>query len=154
MRSDESIAELHRFTRQQHQSIVQECTESIFQLGSSMTGELEVMSSSVESVQEQLDVLKESIASQVNERSTQSVTPGILAAAVAALERHVDEYLPPPSTRLSFSPSQNFNARTDSNRSRAVIELRMNQDCEERERKLDVLDAQVSRLYRTNKDAA
>ena len=92
MHSDESIAELHRFTRQQHQSIVQECTESIFQLGSSMTGELEVMSSSVESVQEQLDVLKESIASQVNERSTQSVTPGILAAAVAAIEKHTNEY--------------------------------------------------------------
>jgi hypothetical protein len=91
---DEDLAELARATQGQLNGIMRECTDSVFQLRSSMSNDVETVRSSVEEVQRQLDTLKHSLATQKHERPADAVTPGILAAAVAALERHVNEYAP------------------------------------------------------------
>ena len=106
--TDEGMAELARTTQMQLRSIVQDCTDSVLQLRSSMNEDLEDVRCSIEAFQEQLGAMKSSQVSQAHERSAETVTPQILAAAVAAIQRHVDEYFP-----CSFQFSQFWNVIID-----------------------------------------
>jgi hypothetical protein len=65
-----------------------------------MSGDVDVLRREVETVQEQLDALKQDLASQLHELSAAAVTPGILAAAIAAMEKHTNQYLPTRSIFL------------------------------------------------------
>jgi hypothetical protein len=153
--SDSNIAELARSTQAQLGGIVRDCSESVFQLRSSMSDDIEIVRSSVESVQGQLDALKHDLSSQLQAQNAEAVTPGILAAAISALERHVNEYFPENTTLHSVSlklPSDVFSQ--PANRSKAEIELRIDVECEDRERKIDALDAQLARFYRTRNEAS
>ncbi len=58
-RSGNDISELARATQQQLAPIVQECCESVFQLRSSMAGELDEVRGGFGSLQGQLDALKQ-----------------------------------------------------------------------------------------------
>ena len=89
---DEDVAVLARATQEQLHGITRQCTDSVLQLRSSMSNDVETVRSSLEEVQRQLDTLKHSLSTQKHERDADAVTPGILAAAVAALERHCNEY--------------------------------------------------------------
>lgn len=91
--SDEEIAALALASQAQLRDIAQDCAESVFQLRSSMNGDIEILRSSVESIHGQLDALKRGLSSQPQERNL-GVTPDILAAAVGALERQFNEYEP------------------------------------------------------------
>ncbi len=57
---------------------------------------------SVETLQEQLEAIKSELASQRHERDSETVSPQIFAAAFAAIERHVNEYIPQSPDPLSF----------------------------------------------------
>jgi hypothetical protein len=94
--TEEDMAELARATQMQLRNIVQDCTDSVLQLRLSINDDLDAMRSSIETFQEQLEAMERGSASQRHEcsASADAVTPGILAAAVAAIERLVKEYLP------------------------------------------------------------
>ncbi len=58
-----------------------------------MSDDVDVLRREVGTVHGQLDALQQSLALQLHEHSASAVTPGILAAAVAAIEKHTNEYL-------------------------------------------------------------
>ncbi len=152
---DEDIAELARSTQAQLGGILRDCSESVFQLRSSMNDDIEIVRSSVESVKGQMDALKHDLSSQLRAQNAEAVTPGILAAAIAALERHVNEYFPKNTTLHSISLKLPFDVFSQpANRSKAEIELRIDVECEDRERKMDALNAQLARFYRTRNEAS
>jgi hypothetical protein len=92
--SDEDLAKLSRATQMQLRGIVQDCIDSVCQLRLSMNEDLAALRTSVETLQEQLEATKSCLASQHHERARETVTPQILAAAVAAIERLVHEFVP------------------------------------------------------------
>jgi hypothetical protein len=98
--SCDDIAELAKCTQAQLNNIARECTDSVFRLRSSMSGDVDVLRREVEAVQGQMDALKQDLASQLHELSAAAVTPGILAAAIAAMEKHANQYLPARSIIL------------------------------------------------------
>ena len=98
--SCDDIAELAKCTQAQLNNIARECSDSVFRLRSSMSGDVDVLRREVEAVQGQMDALKQDLASQLHELSAAAVTPGILAAAIAAMEKHANQYLPARSIIL------------------------------------------------------
>jgi hypothetical protein len=98
--SCDDIAELAKRTQAQLNNIARECSDSVLRLRSSMSGDVDVLRREVETVQGQLDALKQDMASQLHELSTAAITPGILAAAIAAMEQHTNQYLPTRSIIL------------------------------------------------------
>ena len=141
--SCDDIAELAKRTQAQLNNIARECSDSVLRLRSSMSGDVDVLRREVETVQGQLDALKQDLASQLHELSTAAITPGILAAAIAAMEQHTNQYLPTRSIVLH-----------DTARSRVSFDRRVDAEREERERKLDALHVQIARLSRTNGEAS
>ena len=115
-----------------------------------MNGNFETLRNSVETIRGQLDALERGVSSQPQQSNLEAVTPDILAAAVAALERHLDECAPVRMT----SSFLNIASLDYASRSKAGIEHRIDLECEDRERKIDVLNAQIARLYRTSNHAS
>jgi hypothetical protein len=89
--TEEDMAELARATQMQLRNIVQDCTDSVLQLRLSIDDDLDAMRSSIETFQQQLEAMQRGSASLRHECCADAVTPGILAAAVAAIERLVNE---------------------------------------------------------------
>jgi uncharacterized protein Yka (UPF0111/DUF47 family) len=92
--AEEELEEIALSTQTQLRSIVQECKNYVMQLRMSMKEDLSVLRRSVEAMETQLDTVQRRFASDVDQRETDSVSPKMLAAAISALEQHVNQYRP------------------------------------------------------------